>query len=128
MADPNNALIILATGAHASPLGVTTGFAFEETIEVVKIQGEGTLGPSAVCAFRKDLTCLVDFLIKGVIAPLTKNSLIFSSKDNLGNTITDTLANMKALGYAKTMHKDNPPGSYRQLFTVEDAMSSDPVS
>lgn len=128
--NPAHAGVLLVSAAQtaASGLGVCEGFSFEQSVEVVEIPGEGDLGPTALGIYRKSVAAIVDFLVKGVIPVGTLNSLVFTSKDSAGNTVTDTIRNMMALGYSKDFQKKAPAGKYRQLFRIQDAMATDPIS
>ncbi len=125
MADPNNANILIVTAVHGSTgLGVCKLYDFGEVADIIKLRGEGTLGPSAVGLTGKDLVCVVDFLVKGSIAPGTIGTLTLTSKDSDGNTITDALLTMVALGQSHRFDRDNPPGVWRQLFQHKGAMAN----
>lgn len=124
MADPCNGAIILVTATQSALLGVCTAFDFSEVAEIIKLRGEGTLGPSCVGLVGKDLVAVVDFLVKPGIAIGTTADLVLVQKDQQGNTITDTCKNMVALGKSKRFDRENAPAVWRQIFQHMGAMAT----
>jgi len=129
MADPCDAAILLVSATHGvTALGVPVAFSIEFAVEEVIIRGEGKLGPSCRGNVAYDFVALVDFLVAPPLNPITvvPASLVIVAKDSDGDNITDTMANMKVLGYAKQLDRDTPPARYRQRFGHKGDMDSTP--
>ena len=120
---PCDAPILIVSAIHGSTqLGVCVGFSFEWSFERIALPAEGVTYPSCRGIVRQDVVAIVDFIVKAPIAPDTgPSNLAFVTKDSDGDSITDTLANMKSDGYAKEMNRDAPPGRYRQRFVLVGA-------
>ena len=116
MADPCDAAILLVSATNGvTALGVPVAFSFEFAVEELVIRGEGKLGPSCRGDVGYDFVAVVDFLVAPPLNPITvvPAALVIVAKDSDGDNITDTLANMKVLGYAKQMDRDLEPDHSR---------------
>lgn len=117
-ADPANAVILFVSAVHnATALGVPTSISAEEPHEDVIVRDVGVTGPSAVGEVASDLIAVVDFLVKGWIAPsVAAANLVFTGYDTAGNSITYTLPSMKPRTKAFEFNRNSPPGVNRQRF------------
>ena len=117
MANSCDSAILIVTAVHGgTPLGLTIAFDWREEIDVVEIPGEGSTFVDCLGIRLRKFIASITYLVKGAITVGTIGDLVITQTDAEGDTVIDTLANMKALGHGKTGNRDSPPFAYTQNF------------
>lgn len=114
--------ILIVSAVHgATTFGFVESFDWREEVDTVEIPGEGTTFVACVATRLRRYMASLTFMIKGAATYGVVASLVITQKDADGDTITDTLALMKALGVGKSGNRASPPFMYTQNFQHEGA-------